>query len=744
MVSRLLLTALLASPLAAQETADVPANERPPTAERAERPKVALVLSGGGARGSAHIGVIKVLEELNIPIDFVTGTSMGAVVGGLYASGLSIEEIENEMLAVDWEDVFDDEPNRRDLTFRRKQDESTYQIDPNVGWSDGRIKLPSGVIQGQKLNLLLKEFTLHAFGTTDFDDLPIPFRAVAGDISTGEMVVLDHGDLATAIRSSMSIPGLIAPVTIDGRELVDGLVANNLPIDVAKDWGADIVIAVNVGRPLQDLSRQASFLNVSSQVLTILMGRNVDERLALLDDDDLLLRPGLEGIGPSDFAEAAAGIRAGEQVARENHAELARLSVSESEYWEIRKRQLRGAYTLPLIRHIRIETDAHLHQNAIRTHLSAKPGEPLDIDRLKDDIGRIYGMNIFELVDFRLEADSGGTDLIVDAREKEWGPTYLRFRAFLTDDFDGSATYQLGTRITYLPLNNKGAEWRNEIELGDLMRFSTEFFQPLNPGSPYFIAPRLEYIKTDVEAFSGGQAVAELEISAFNLGIDIGRLLGNWGEFRVGLAHTDANIEIETGPVGFDPGEIEETRILMGLLVDTLDDNNFPRKGQFGGAFLIAADEELGAEDDFESLETSANQVVSFGPNTLIFGANYATGLNDNNTAVDQFALGGFLNLSGLEFNSIRGNHRLLLRTFGYRQLGYEKRTPFGIPYYLGGSVELGNVYDDRDDIDLESMLLSGSVFLGMDTFIGPIYVGYGLTEGGEQAAFLFVGGLPL
>ena len=280
------------------------------------RPKIGLVLGGGGAKGASHVGVLKVIEELRIPIDMVAGTSMGAIVAGLYASGLSPDEIGREMREMPWDDIFDDEPPRPDRPFRRKQDDEDYLVKRKPGVRDGKIKLPLGVIQGQKFALALNRLTLPVADVTDFDDLPVPFRAVASDIETGEKVVLGEGNLARSIHASMAVPGAFGPVEIDGRLLVDGGISDNLPIDVARDMGADVVIVVDLSEGLKTAEEITSVLSMLGQLSALLTVRNVQEQLATLRPADVYIKPDLRDVKSTSFDKVAEAIGYGEEAAR--------------------------------------------------------------------------------------------------------------------------------------------------------------------------------------------------------------------------------------------------------------------------------------------------------------------------------------------------------------------------------------------------------------------------------------------
>ena len=290
-----------------------------------ERPKVGLVLSGGGAKGAAHVGVIRVLEEMGVPIDLVVGTSMGAIVGGLYASGLSGKELEQAIQEIDWEDIFDDDPPRAERSLRRKRDDADFLVRYRLGLKDGELQLPRGVILGQKLMLALRKLSANG-ARSDFDDLTRPFRAVATDLESGEPVVLKSGSLALAMRASMSVPGVFPPVDYDGRLLIDGGVANNLPIDVAREMGADIVIAVNVQTDPSPREKLDSVINIVDQTINLLVLRETRRQLETLNEHDLLIQPAMGDIGLGDFLRAEEAIQLGESAAWSAQARLQQLA----------------------------------------------------------------------------------------------------------------------------------------------------------------------------------------------------------------------------------------------------------------------------------------------------------------------------------------------------------------------------------------------------------------------------------
>ena len=352
-------------------------------ANTAVRPRIALVLGGGGARGAAHVGVLKVLEELRIPVHYIAGTSMGSVVGGLYASGMSAQEIEREVLAMDWQDLFQDDLNRPERTFRRKRDDDLYAFNAKVGVSNGKIKVPLAYIRGQKFDLMLNRLTLPVVGIDDFDRLPVPYRAVATDLETGKEVVLAKGSLATAIRASLAVPAAFDPVEIDGRLLVDGGLANNVPVSVARDMGAEVFIVVAVGTELAKRDQINSALDVTAQLGSFLVSFNSEPQLQSLGSRDVLIRPSLGDLSSRDFTRAAAAIPIGERAAREAIDALRQYSVSEEDYAQFLASRDRARSGVPAIDFVRTDNRSRLDDAVIARRISAQPGQTVDVDKAR-------------------------------------------------------------------------------------------------------------------------------------------------------------------------------------------------------------------------------------------------------------------------------------------------------------------------------------------------------------------------
>lgn len=708
-------------------------------AEPRGRPRIGLVLSGGGARGAAHIGVLKALEELRVPVDAIAGTSMGAVVGGLYASGLSAGELETALAEIDWTDAFSDRVPRRSLSFRRKQDDLSFLVKFELGFRNGRLVLPEGLIQGQKLSLVLRALTLPVAGIDDFDRLPIPFRAVAADLETGDRVVIDHGDLALAMRASMSAPGVFAPVTLDGRRLVDGGLVANLPVETVQAMDVDVVIAVDVGLPLIEPGGLDSALSVTNQMLIILIRRETERQKAGLGNEDILIAPELGDISSTDFGAVTEAVPPGIEAARDRAAALAQLALPPEDYAAYAERRRRRE-PLPTPAFVRVVEDVDISPRVIEARLAARAGEPLSAGEIAGDIERIYGMGLFEQVDYALVDTAAGTGLEYRARAKSWGPNYLRFGMLLEEDFEGTSAFNVALRYTRTAMNPLGAEWRTDLQVGTNPRLVSDFYQPLSFDSRYFVEPQISLEQRNVDAFSGSETVARLRLSTAELSLAAGRELGNWGEWRAGLRRGTGNARVKVGDPAIEDVDFNSGSFFTRFTADTLDDIVFPSTGLRYVVDWERVRRTFGAESDYDLLRSDFNAVRTFGRHSVSFGLDLATTFDSDEAIQDFFPLGGFLNLSGLERGEILGPHAGLARAVYYRRLGPTGGGVFDWPLYAGFSLEAGNVWQDRAAAGFDDLIVNGSLFVGLDTFFGPLFFAAGFAEDGKTSFYLFLG----
>lgn len=712
-----------------------------PDLELRDRPTIGLVLSGGGARGAAHVGVIKVLDELQIPVDFVAGTSMGAIVGGLYASGMSADELVDFVETVDWSKLLTDRPPRAERSFRRKSDDIGFLVDFDLGVNKSGLIFPEGFIQGQNLEIALKRLALPVISIDDFDELPIPFRAVATDIVSGKAVAIDSGDLAAAMRASMSAPGIFKPVRRDGRILVDGGVANNLPIQIVREMGADILIVVDVGFPLLPEDQLGSALAVTKQMLTILINGRAQDQIATLTSDDILIAPNLGDFGSQDFKRLPEAQQLGKEKAQEVSGRLASLSLSTEQYRAYRARLESTRHDTPVIDTVVVENESRLSPKVIEARLDDQTGKPLDPDQLESDIANIYGFNTFEAVSYDVANDFDGNTLFVRATEKSWGPNYLRFGVNLEDDFSGNSNYNVAARLTRTEINRLGGEFRVELQLGETPRFFVELFQPLDYTSRWFVNPQIEFVRAGAGLFdNSGLQIAQVGSDNMRLSLDGGRQFGNWGEFRVGITRVHSDSELRIGPPVFTFGKSQSTALTAVFAYDTIDRLSVPTSGAIFDLEWVGARESLGSDISGDIVSLNALKPQTWGKNTLLHWWTFSSATKDPTSGLSPASLGGLFSLSGYAPNELNGKHGGIGRVLYYRALGDRAIPGFNTSIYLGASLEAGNVWQDSNDISFDNTLIAGSLFVVFDTLFGPIYIAYGAAEGGRRSAYLFLG----
>lgn len=709
----------------------------------AERPRVGLVLGGGGARGAAHVGVLKELERMRIPIDAIAGTSMGAVVGSLYASGRSPAELEALVGSIDWADAFVDSTRRQDLSFRRKQDDAAFPVQLEVGVRDGELQLPRGLIQGQKLQLILREQLLHVSSVTDFDKLSIPFRAVASDIETGEAYVMSKGDLALAARASMSAPGIFSPVEVDGRTLVDGGLVGNLPVDAMRSMDVDIIIAVDVEFPLYPPEQLQSALEITGQMLTILIRKETLRQIDSLGALDILIRPDLGDHGSTNFAQISETIPPGETATRDQADRLRGLALNAEQYAQHLESRQDADSNAEAIDFVRVIGDGPLAEDVLLAGLLTVPGDAVDARNFAEDAGRLFGLNSFENVEYQLVRSGDQTGVEFRTRKKSWGPNFAKFSLSLEDDFEGSTAFNVAGRLTMTGLNPLGAEWRNDLQVGTEPRLESEFYQPLSYDSRFFVAPRVKLEQRNVNTFQGDVTTGRYRVSEAEFGLDVGRQLGRWGELRLGAFRGIGDARIKVGDPTLPNFDFENGGLFARFSVDTLDDAQIPREGTRVNVEWLLSRPGLGADSRLDSVLTSVDRVWSWGQgsrNTVQLGLEYATTFESDNRVQDFFPLGGFLRLSGLERGEISGPHAGLARIMYYRSVGGEAGGTLNMPLYIGGSLEAGNVWQSRAEIDAGSLIFNGSVFAGVDTYLGLLFLGAGFSEDGDSSFYLFLG----
>ncbi len=709
-------------------------------APTAKRPKICLVLAGGGARGAAHVGVLKVLEEYRVPVHCIAGTSMGSLVGAAYASGNTVPEMDQIVASIATELLVKEKPPRAELSMRRKADDYKAFFGPEIGVTGGKISLGKGIVTGVQLETVLRQLS-KIKGYQDFDKLPIPYRAVATDLVTGKAVVFKEGELAKVMRASMAVPGAVAPAEFDGMMLVDGMLTSNLPVDAARAMGADVVIAVNVGTPLLKREELNGIGGVVGQMLSILTEQNVNDSLASLKPTDILITPELEGFSTGDFDNLKQIAPLGEPAARKVADRLARLSVPAAEYAALRQRQL--VEVVPDLRpvdDIRFENLALVNPETPRRSMETKPGEPIDQKKLDLDMRRIYGTGDFEHVNYRYIEDHGKRILAVDAVEKSWGPDSMRFGLGLSNNFSGDAHYNLLVSYRKRWINSLGAEWRTDLQLGNNNSLYSEFYQPLNAAGHFFIAPSVFLERVNAPVYQDNNRLATIDRKKAEARLDLGVNFNEWGSMRLGVLGGTVKREVDTGTLPFP---VDTDRISLGaysarLIFDQLDSVHFPREGWKFDANWLKSDTGLGADVSYTKWGASGNFVRSFGEHTFnLYAASADLSGSKISPAYDQISWGGFLALSGYSTGQLLGENLKYGRAMYYHRLA---KSSIFEGAYGGFSLETGKMSRPVFATNRDDWIRSASVFVAADTPLGPVYLGYGNAQDGPSSYYFYLG----
>ena len=702
-----------------------------------ERPKIGLALSGGGARGGAHVGVLKALEEMDIPIDYIAGTSMGAIVGGFYAAGYSADEIKQLMLGMDWSAALSDRPSRRDETMRKKELESNFMIPYRLGFNKGSIQLPLGVIEGQHLDQIFHRILRIVNDVDDFDRLPIPFRAVATDLVSGEEVILSAGSLPDALRASMSIPGVFAPIRLNGLLLVDGGMANNLPVSVVREMGADIIIAVDISSPLLKEEQLKSVLSVTEQLTSFLTRRNTERQIMLLGPEDVLLVPDLEGFSSANFEEVGEVAEIGYQTVMSEQAMLSSLSLPSHPASE-RTPAAELASEEYIVQFIEIRNDSVLDDEIIRSRLNIEPGQALDVSALEESIDQIYSLDVFESVTYNLARNEKNEQGVqINAEPRRWGPNYLQFGLEFSNDFSGSSDFKLGAAYTRNALNSLGGELRVVAAIGREDELSFDFYQPIDKRAHWFVEPEIFAQRERYNVWEDDVQIAVLDIAGIGAKLGIGRNFSSTDRLRLDYEYFRGDADVITGQLDFEIDDsVHIGELQLEYRHDSLDSLWFPTSGTFQQLGFRYAAEELGASFDFEQLMAGGNLVFSRSKNTVVFNYELGYSLDDAAPVERWFELGGFGRLSGLIPDQLSGRQLGLFSLAYYRRLNDIDL----LPAYAGVTLEAGNVWEFEDEVSFGSLRKSASIFAGADTPLGPVYLAWGYSDDGESTFYFYLG----
>ena len=703
----------------------------------APRPRICLVLSGGGARGAAHVGVLKVLEELQVPVDCVAGTSMGAIVGASFASGMGVSQMLADMGHITSDRLFRDKPPRGDEPMRIKTDDFLPLAAPQFGLNDGVLTTPKGLVDGVALEGELRRL-VKVRDARRFDALPIPFRAVATSLGDGQMVVFDRGLLSTAMRASMAVPALIAPLKVGDRLLVDGGLVRNLPVDVARAMGADVVIAVNLGTPLLRPDQIVGMQGVAMQMLGILTEQNVRESLRELRPQDVLIEPALGDFSAADFDRLLDAVPFGEAAARQAAPRLRALALPPEQYAQLRRRQTAATPAPTTITSVEVAGNQRVNAEVIRQSMQTAPGQVLNEEGVDLDMRRIYGSGDFESVRPDVDEVDGSGTLVVHVTEKGWGPQYLRVGLALSSDLGRESEFNFYGQLRSTWLNSYGAEWRNDVVLGNDVVWVSRFNQPLSPSMRYFVEPRLVYSDTPLYIYVQNVLLSEYRNTTYGAGLDIGFNFDQYGQLRLGGFRGRTRLELNTGPlllpesVDFGQGLAQAS-----LRLDQLDSVSFAKSGYLLALNVQASRLQLGATQAYTRYDGEFRTAFGHGAHTLELAARAGGSIGSDPLPVYAlFSLGGFLNMSGYRPQQLLGER------FWYGRLLYQGRLA-RVPLFEG--VYGGLAYEAADMPQLvpsndRNLFQSGTAFLAADTPLGVAYFGLGFANQDNRAVYLVLG----
>ncbi|EJI1375577.1 patatin-like phospholipase family protein [Vibrio parahaemolyticus] len=746
---------LIATPSVAQVK-----NEDTPT-----RPKVAVVLAGGGAKGAAHIGVLKALEEMHIPVDIITGTSMGAYVGGLYATGMSADEIDSFIYSVDWNSGYRDRVDRSQRRVRDKEYEDRYQITTDLGLRFGEVRAPTGVVQGQNMLRVLRETTGNLGRFDSFDELAIPYRSVATDILELDEVVIGNGYLVDAMMASMSVPGALPPYKLNGHMLVDGGVVNNMPVDVARAMGADVVIAVDISTDYKTEDDFTGLFTVADQLSNYLVRRSTQQQVETLQEHDVYIRPNVGQMETVEFDKMPWAFQSGYDITKEMESKLVGLRLSNAEYQkyidhkqEVRKKLVYGDDRV--VDEIVIVNNTHYSDVLLTNRLELETGRKIETAEIEKAVENLYALDRFELITYHFEEVDGSNLLVFDVNEKSWGPNYLNFCFFLEDDFDTDSQYGIGMSTNFTNLNSHGAEMALNVEMGTDKLIEAELYSPVLSSQEFFVAGKVAYssegrnlpVSDDDSSLSSVNDFLPVSYTEFVSEIAIGIQPTLWQELRLGGRYSSGSIELSTlASVG--NLDFERRGLFANYRLDTLDDFAFPTRGLLVDLeYLVSHDtspEEIGqskpediVEDTVYEIDARFKGAMSYQRHTLVGQAEYSFVQSKNSSiTLDPRELGGFLHLSGIPRNSLIGQN-LFFSSLVYRYKWFDN--DFGLfeaPVYVGASLEHGGTWSDNDlKLNEAPLYNAASIFFGVDSPIGPIMLAYGRTEQNMEAVYLIVG----
>jgi NTE family protein len=723
-----------ALPVATQATTTAPATTAVP------RPRIGLALSGGGAFGLAEIGVIRWMEENRIPVDRIAGTSMGSIIGAMYAVGMTPAEIQKFAEKIDWDQAFLREPTFSDLSYRRKQDRREFLISAALGLRHS-LGGPNGFNAGQGVGLLLDRIAFPESNIASFDDLPIPFRCVATDMLSGEGVVLRDGSLAQAVRASMAIPGVFTPVELNGRVLADGGMVENIPVETARDMGADTVIAVQLRTPPADRAQLETISGVLARAVDVMITQNERHSLELAQ---ATVSIDTRGFSISDYGRVQDLVQLGYKAASAQAAALLPFALHDDAEWqqylaerEARRHPKPGRIGAVEVTGADPDTDRRLQRRISKTVEG-----PMNLGKLDTQLTRIAGEGQFDRLGYEGFTQNGVPGLRVTAHEKSYGPPFVD----LAVNVDGSGVaafdFAAGARITFMDIAHRGGEWRNDVLFGSSNLAATEFYQPM-AGTRFFVAPFAFASKTARNSFTGLARVAVFGDERAGGGFDIGYDSGRRSEVRIGYENFSGRLSPLVGSQGLpivsgDTGEFRARYVWDGQ-----DSPAVPSTGTRIVATASRVLQSPGLAHRVGQLDVQTSSFIPTGPKTSLFLiASGGTTFRGSAGPFQVFALGGPFRLGAYLPQEFLGNH-YAYSSFGFRRELYRLPQLVGRKVYWGGWYEAGSAFGAAAR-DPGPVVVRGTFNLGLisETILGPIALAGSVSPSGQSRVNFSIGRL--
>jgi NTE family protein len=710
------------------------AAQDPSVAAPAKHPKVGLVLEGGGALGLAHIGVIQWLAGNHIPVSYIAGTSMGGLVGGIYATGKSAEEVHAFVQTIDWDGVLRGQTHFQDLSFRRKEDAREYPNRLEFGLRNG-VQFPEGLNTGMDVGLIFDRVALPYSEMQSFDDLPIPFACVATDLVSSRKFVFREGSLALALRSTMSLPGVFNPVRWNGHIFVDGGMVNNLPVEVAKDMGADLTIAVYLQTAPLDPEARLSSLGVLRRSVSVAIAAN---ELRSIEQTDILISVPLETYSLMGFNQADSIIKAGYDAAQAKSTVLSSLAVDDATWQEYIARRAALRRTAPVPEFVKVTGTSPKLAKAIEVDLSSHIGQPVDTDTLQLQLQGLRGEGRFNNLGYQITTRDGQPGLQIRTEEKSYAPPTVRPLLLLDGSNFSGVYFSIGARITFQDFGSYRTELRNDVIVGSEYGFNTQYYRPFNPTSNWFMMPDIFASSQQLPFFEQNNLLAQYRKKVAGGGMHVGYEFGRVGQLTVGyqLAYQSFSPEVGNPDVlATVSGRFGASQVRYTL--NQLDDPVIPRSGQSVSLRTEWVDANPGALNAFPVAE---GRVVKFlylnRPNSLYFGSTGGTVFGYHDVGVPAFLLGGNNQFAAY------GDNELLTNQYYAFQAGYLRQL-INLPPLLGDNIyfhalfEAGQVFGQGSRQQTPSDV-SGALVI--NTIFGPIAIGGAVGAAGHSRIFLKIG----